>query len=68
MTHDRLRAGQRLRVTSDVVPVAKSGGRTKRAVATRGAGKQTATKPASAKPAGAGKPAPTARANGNTGG
>jgi membrane-bound lytic murein transglycosylase D len=37
LVHERLRAGTRLRVTSDVVPVAKSGGRSKRANATRGA-------------------------------
>jgi membrane-bound lytic murein transglycosylase D len=37
LVHERLRAGTRLRVTSDVVPVAKKGGRSKRANATRGA-------------------------------
>ena len=55
LVHERLKVGQTLRVTSDVVPVAKAGGRTKRAVATRGAGKQTASKPAPAKPAATGK-------------
>jgi membrane-bound lytic murein transglycosylase D len=68
LTHERLVAGQTLRVTSDVVPVTKAGGKTKRAVATRGAGKQTASKPAAAKPVSNGKDAPTARANGNAGG
>jgi membrane-bound lytic murein transglycosylase D len=68
LVHERLKVGQRLRVTSDVVPVAKAGGRTKRAVATRGAGKQTSSKPAPAQPAATGKQPPTARANGNGGG
>ncbi len=50
LVHERLAAGQRLRVTSDVVPVAtKSGGRTKRAVATKGAAGKRATKSAPAK-------------------
>ena len=43
ISHDTLAAGQKLRVTSDVVPVARAGGSTKRAVATRGAGKQAAS-------------------------
>ncbi len=70
LAKDNVRVGQRLRVTSDVVPVARSGGRTKRAVATKGAGKQTrsakgpAPKPATAGP----KAAPTARVNGQFGG
>jgi len=51
LTKDTLVAGQRLRVTSDVVPVAKAGGRSKRAVATHGASKQASGKPAPAKPA-----------------
>jgi membrane-bound lytic murein transglycosylase D len=68
LSRDVLVAGQKLRVTSDVVPVAKAGGRTKRVVATRGAGKQAAsakavpTKPA----ANALKPVPTARVQGQT--
>jgi membrane-bound lytic murein transglycosylase D len=37
LIHERVQAGTRLRVTSDVVPVAKAGGRPKRAMATRGA-------------------------------
>ena len=60
LRRDSVFAGQKLRVTSDVVPVSRSGGRTKRAVATRGAGK----KPAAAK---SGPPA-TARSNGSPGG
>jgi peptidoglycan lytic transglycosylase D len=63
LSRDRLATGQKLRVTSDVVPVAKSGGRTKRAVATRGAGKPVkSSRPATA------KPAPTAHVNGHPGG
>jgi len=51
ISHDTLAAGQKLRVTSDVVPVARAGGRTKRAVATKGAGKQAkSTKAAPTKP------------------
>jgi membrane-bound lytic murein transglycosylase D len=67
---ETLAAGQKLRVTSDVVPVAQRGGKTKQAVATRGAGKPTAkVKNASTRPpAQAGKPAPTARVNGQFGG
>ena len=69
LTRDSLATGQKLRVTSDVVPVAQTGGSTKRGVATRGAGKPTAsTRSGPAKPARAGKSAPTARANGNAGG
>jgi LysM repeat protein len=45
---DALAAGQKVRVTSDVVPVRNAGGRTKRVVATKGAGKPA---PAGAKPA-----------------
>ena len=67
LSRGTLAVGQKLRVTSDVVPVAKSGGQTKRAVATRGAGKQTASKAVPAKPANGGKPVPTARASGNAG-
>jgi len=40
ISRETLAAGQKLRVTSDVVPVAKAGGSTKRAVATKGAVKQ----------------------------
>jgi membrane-bound lytic murein transglycosylase D len=77
LTREQLAAGQKLRVTSDVVPVQKSGGRSKRVVATRGAGKQAksvrspAPQPVAAKAKGApaaGKPAPTARAQANAGG
>jgi len=53
---DELKPGQRVRVTSDVVPVRNAGGRTKKAVATKGAGKQVqagakspAAKPVAAK-------------------
>jgi membrane-bound lytic murein transglycosylase D len=55
LTRDTLAAGQRLRVTSDVVPVAKGGGRSKRAVATRGASRPTTSKHAPPKPAVAAK-------------
>ncbi len=72
ISRDTLQAGQSIRVTSDVVPVAQSGGRTKRAAATRGASKQTAsgkgapTKPAVAAPA---RKAPTtAKVRGQFGG
>jgi membrane-bound lytic murein transglycosylase D len=76
---DALAVGQKVRVTSDVVPVRRAGGNTKRAVATKGAGKpvHASTKAASAKSvAGKGKPVAakppassnTARANGNSGG
>jgi len=70
VSKDALTVGQRLRVTSDVVPVAKAGGATKRAVATKGAGKQTASaRPSAAKPAASSrKPAPTARISGQFGG
>jgi membrane-bound lytic murein transglycosylase D len=37
LVHERVQAGTRLRVTSDIVPVAHKGGRSKRANATRGA-------------------------------
>ncbi|MCC6196540.1 MAG: transglycosylase SLT domain-containing protein [Burkholderiales bacterium] len=60
---DTLGAGQRLRVTSDVVPMAKSSGRAKRAVATKGASK---AKPTASKPAP--KSPPTARVKGQFGG
>ncbi len=68
--HDTLAAGQKLRVTSDVVPVARAGGSTKRAVATRGAGKQArSSKGVAARPtANAVKAAPTARIRGQFGG
>jgi len=74
---DSLSSGQKLRVTSDIVPAQKAGGRSKRVVATKGAGKQTASgsrhgtahaakaksaAPVVARPAAA---VPTARANGN---
>jgi len=79
---ESLSAGQKLRVTSDVVPVQKAGGRSKRVVATKGAGKQArsgsrtgASRPVAAKgkasPRVAARPAsavPTARASGNAGG
>ena len=79
LARDTLAPGQRLRVTSDVVPVRKAGGRTKRAVATKGAGKQaqSGTKSPTTKPLAARtkpvavKSAPggaTARAHGNAGG
>ena len=56
LVHERVQAGTRLRVTSDVVPVAKAGGRSKRAVATRGA---TTTRSGKAPPKQtAGKPQP----------
>jgi membrane-bound lytic murein transglycosylase D len=75
---DALAVGQKVRVTSDVVPVRKAGGRTKRVVATKGAGKpaQATVKSPAAKPvAGKGKPVAAkpspsnaARAHGNVGG
>ncbi len=40
MSGDRLKVGQRLRVTSDVVPVARAGGSSKSAAATKGASRQ----------------------------
>ena len=43
LAKDTLAPGQKLRVTSDVVPVRKAGGKTKRAVATKGAGTQAKT-------------------------
>lgn len=77
---DTLAVGQKLRVTSDVVPVRNPGRRTKSAVATKGAASkptQAGTKPAPAKPVAA-KPKPVAakmlpasnaaRTNGNAGG
>jgi len=79
LNRDSLQAGQKLRVTSDVVPVARAGGSSKRAVATKGASKQATGKRAPAKsaatPKTSGKAAkghsrgtPTARANGQPGG
>ena len=70
---DTLAAGQKLRVTSDVVPVARASGTTKSVAATRGASKQVTAKPAATKPAAAArktpaKPASTARVNGQFGG
>ena len=51
ISSDVLAPGQKVRVTSDVVPVRKAGGRTKRAVATKGAGNQSAgAKSPAAKP------------------
>ncbi len=47
LAHENVKIGQRLRVTSDVVPVAHSGGTPKQAVATRGAGRPAKTKTAS---------------------
>jgi membrane-bound lytic murein transglycosylase D len=79
MRSDALRVGQKVRVTSDVVPVRNAGGRTKRVVATKGAGKPTqasAKQPSAKHAAGKGKQpvatkrssSNTARANGNAGG
>jgi len=76
ISSDALAAGQKVRVTSDVVPVRKAGGRTKRVVATKGAGKPAGAKAPAAKPvAGKGKPVAakpsssnTARARGNADG
>ena len=78
LTGEALNAGRKLRVTSDVVPVAQAGGKTKRAVATKGAVKQgnLAGKPAASKASPNVKPEPsakrpvppTARANGSAGG
>jgi membrane-bound lytic murein transglycosylase D len=74
LAKDTLAPGQKLRVTSDVVPVRKAGGKTKRAVATKGAGTQTKTaakasqgKPVAAKPVTT-KPKPVAGTHGNAGG
>ncbi len=69
---ETLQAGQKVRVTSDVVPVAKAGGTTKRVAATRGASRQASaakapapkTATAARKPA---KPASTARVSGQFG-
>ena len=78
LTGETLAAGRRLRVTSDIVPVAQKGGKTKQAVATKGAVKHgnAAARPAASRGTANGKPEgtakrpvpPTARANGNTGG
>jgi len=78
LTGEALNAGRKLRVTSDLVPAAQTGGKLKRAVATKGAGRQDppAAKPSANKAAAqdksepsAKKPVlPTARTNGNTGG
>jgi len=78
MSADRLKVGQRLRVTSDVVPVARAGGSSKRAVATKGASRQAqpkATRAATAKsktPAkaatGRSRGTPTAKVGGQAGG
>lgn len=69
LAKDSLAAGQKLRVTSDVVPVAKAGGTTKRAVATKGAGKQArSAKGVAAKPASASPKAPPTRVSGQFGG
>ncbi len=79
LKRDALAPGQKLRVTSDVIPVHKAGGKAKRAVATKGAGKpvRATAKTAPAKPVAAkGKPGPSkgspaansARANGDHGG
>ncbi len=46
LANERVKIGQRLRVTSDVVPVARAGGTPKHAVATRGAGRQAKTRTA----------------------
>lgn len=75
LARDSLQAGQKLRVTSDVVPVARAGGKSKRAVATKGAGKQASSAKAAPAAKSSGKAAtgrsrgtPTARANGQPGG
>ena len=75
LAKNQLQVGQKLRVTSDNVPSARSGGRAKRAVATRGAGKgKTAAKSKDVKstahkapPAGT-KASRSARAPGSSGG
>jgi membrane-bound lytic murein transglycosylase D len=71
LSRDRVAAGQRLRVTSDVVPVSASG-RSKRSVAIKGAaGKQRSanTRPAQPpKPMAGPRASPTAHANGHRGG
>ncbi len=48
LKQDALAPGQKLRVTSDVVPVHKAGGKAKRAVATKGASKQVQAGPKAA--------------------
>jgi membrane-bound lytic murein transglycosylase D len=59
LRRESVAAGQRLRVTSDVVPVAQRGGKTKHAAATKGARKQTASRRnGSAKPVQASKASP----------
>ena len=66
---DALAAGQKVRVTSDVVPVRKAGGRTKRVVATKGAGKPTqavAKSPAAKAVAGKAKPVAAKSPSSNT--
>jgi membrane-bound lytic murein transglycosylase D len=77
LARNDLQAGQKLRVTSDIVTSARAGGRAKRTVATRGARKgkpavkatQAAVSQPRKTPAGvAAKAAPTARAQGNPGG
>jgi len=58
---DHISTGQKLRVTSDVVPVAQKGGKTKHAAATKGARKQATTasrKPPPGKPVQASKTSP----------
>jgi membrane-bound lytic murein transglycosylase D len=69
LAKDTVAAGQRIRVTSDVVPVAKAGGKTKRAVATKGASKPaTASRSAPTKPATASpRTTPTVRISGHFG-
>ncbi len=72
LSRDALKAGQAIRVTSDVVPVAQAGGKTKRVTATRGASRQaTAAKGAPAKKSATAvkaKPPATARIRGQFGG
>ena len=72
LSRDTLAAGQAIRVTSDVVPVAQAGGKTKRVAATRGASRQaTAAKTAPAKKSATAtkaKPPATARVRGQFGG
>jgi membrane-bound lytic murein transglycosylase D len=78
LSREQLAAGQKLRVTSDIVPMKRAGGRSKRVVATKGAGKQAKSGGKSAAPQAVtaksksapptAKPAATARASANAGG
>ncbi len=60
LRRDHISTGQRLRVTSDVVPVAQKGGKTKHAAATRGARKQATT---ASRKHGPGKPVQAAKSS-----